>query len=157
MEDNILALEKLSYGVYIVSLRSDDIVNAFTASWVSQVSFDPPRVMVAVHKDHFSHFLLENGANFAVNILEEKQGELARLFYTIASSDHDQRVGVPFFTRKSGAPVLREAMAFLDCQLIDSFEAGDHTIYIGQVIDSAVVREGNTLTTQKLKQHYRAP
>ena len=154
MQNNHTALDKLAYGVYVVTLRNEAVINAFTASWISQVSFDPPLIMIAVHRAHFSHFLLEGGGNFAINILGENQGELARLFYTPVGAEEQERVGVPFITRKSGAPILREAMAYLDCQLVTSYEAGDHTIYLGQVIDSGVAREGNPLTTQQLGERY---
>jgi flavin reductase (DIM6/NTAB) family NADH-FMN oxidoreductase RutF len=154
MKGNHLALDRLVYGVHIITLRSKEVINAFTASWVSQVSFEPPLIMVAVHREHFSHFLLERGDNFAVNILGEEQGELAKLFYTPVDSEKQERVGVLFTTGKSGAPILREAMAYLDCQLVASYDAGDHTIYLGQVIDSDVAREGNPLTTQQLGERY---
>ena len=154
MQNSYTALDKMVYGVYLVTLQSEGLINAFTASWVSQVSFDPPLIMVAVHREHFSHLLLERGSNFAINILGEEQGELARLFYTPVGPEEQERIGVPFITRKSGAPILREAMAYLDCQLVTFYDAGDHTIYLGKVIDSGVAREGNPLTTQQLGKRY---
>jgi flavin reductase (DIM6/NTAB) family NADH-FMN oxidoreductase RutF len=157
MKDKHTALDKMAYGVYVVTLKSKDVINAFTASWVSQVSFNPPLIMVAIQREHFSHFLLERGGNFAINILGEDQGELARLFYTPLDSENQEQVGVPFTTHKSGVPVLREAMAYLDCHLVTCYDAGDHTLYVGKVIDSGIDRDGNPLTTRQLGERYASP
>lgn len=151
------ALDKLVYGVYIVSLKSGPVVNAFTASWVSQVSFSPPLIMVAVHKNHYSHQLIQKGKNFALNVLNSDQKELGRLFYTPVTSESDPRVGVHYITKKTGAPILKEALAYLDCQVVSSFDAGDHTIFVGEVMDSEVVKEGQSLTTEEIEERYREP
>lgn len=150
-------LDKLVYGVYIVSLKSGSIVNAFTASWVSRVSFSPPLIMVAIHKNHYSHQLIQEGKNFALNILDKEQKELARLFYTPVTSESDPRVGVHYITKKTGAPILKEALAYLDCQVVSSIDTGDHTIFIGEVIDSEVLKEGQSLTTEEMGERYCEP
>lgn len=140
------ALDQLTYGIYVVTVGLDGGATALTASWVSQVSFEPPLVMVALGRERFCNRILREGRKFVVNVLEQGQEQLAGSF---ARDETGDRLGeVPTLEpQNTGAPVLADALAYLDCQVTDIYEAGDHTLFIGQVVGAGVLREGKPLST----------
>jgi flavin reductase (DIM6/NTAB) family NADH-FMN oxidoreductase RutF len=123
-------------GVTVVTTRGEEHAYGMTANAFSSVSLDPPLILVCVitpseGADHISR----NGV-FAVNILAEEQEPLSRYF---ASRDRpkgrDAFRDVPHRFAASGSPILEGAAAFLDCRLHASYEAGDHLIFIGEVLE----------------------
>jgi flavin reductase (DIM6/NTAB) family NADH-FMN oxidoreductase RutF len=131
-------------GVAIVTARRPDgspcglTVNAFTS-----VSLDPPLVLVCIERAAMTHDQIVESGSFVVNVLEEERGELlARRFSTFGVSDKFD--GVAYRAETSGAPVLESALAWLDCRVRETVAAGDHTIFLGEVLD-ADAREGRAL------------
>lgn len=130
-------------GVTIVTGRdSAGEVFGLTASSFTSVSLDPLLVLVCVDRDSVTlPRLLEAGA-FAVNILPAGAGELARRF---AGRDREGRfAGLPWVPAPSGSPVLGEALAWMDCRLWRSVEAGDHLLLLGRV-EGGDARDGDPL------------
>ncbi|HET7275822.1 MAG TPA: flavin reductase family protein [Longimicrobiaceae bacterium] len=114
-------------------------VNAFCS-----VSLDPQLVLVCVERNADSHECIQHSGFFAVNVLSQHLGEvLSRRFATWEV--HDKFEGVAYRGERSGAPVLEEAMAWLDCDVTQAVPAGDHTIFIGEVM-AADAKEGIPLT-----------
>ncbi len=136
-------LKTLSLGVYIIGVAAGDEHNAFTAAWVMQVSFDPLLVAVGIHPKHRSYRILKEGGGFTINVLAKDQLELARHFGQHADGDklagHDWRPG------RFGAPILRDALAWLDCDFHHQCPAGDHQLVIGQVLDGGIAHPGEPL------------
>ncbi|MBI5894190.1 MAG: flavin reductase family protein [Deltaproteobacteria bacterium] len=136
------AMSKLTHGVYIITTKAKDKINGMTAAWVSKVSFDPPLVMVAVGLGRYSHELMKEGKVFAVNVLDEKQIDIGKHFGTKSGRTVDKFKNIQHTTKVTGAPILKDALAYLDCKLVSTYEAGDHTLFIGEVVDADVLREG---------------
>ena len=67
------AFGHMTYGIYVLTARFENTINGMIASWVSQVSYDPPLIMVAVHSNRYSHHLLEKGHAFALHVLDKSQ------------------------------------------------------------------------------------
>ena len=147
------ALKKITTGIYIVTSKLGSEINGMVASWVSQVSFSPPLIMVAIKKERYSHLMIEKGQVFAVNILSKKQKKKVSTFKDKDKSEN-KLLTIPFEIKKSGAPVIKDALAFLDCRLITKFAPGDHTIFIGEVLEGDIVEEGNPLSSNDLKSTY---
>ncbi len=127
-------------GVAVVTtVRDDGAPAGLTVSAVCSVSLDPTLVLACVDRASESHGVIRQSGVFAVNVLREGEGEtLARRFGT---SDEDKFRGVAFHAERTGAPVLNDALAWLDCRVHDAHEAGDHTIFVGEV-EAADTREG---------------
>ena len=127
-------------GVTVVTtLRADGAPAGLTVSAVCSVSLNPTLVLACVDRGSESHPAIRQSGVFAVNVLREGEGEtLARRFGT---SDGDKFRGVGFHAEHTGAPVLDDALAWLDCRVRDAHEAGDHTIFVGEV-EAADTREG---------------
>ena len=137
--------EVLVHGVYIITAQAEGKKNGMTAAWVSQVSFNPPFIMVSIAPARFTHALIKSSGFFAVNTLCEDQIELAKYFGTHSGRHMDKMKEVPHFEAGHGSPVLKEAMAYVECKLVNAFEAGDHTLFIGEVIEGEVMRQKRPL------------
>lgn len=122
-------------GVTVITTHGAADAYGMTANAFSSVSLDPPLVLVCVISGTHGADTIERNAVFAVNILRDDQEALSRYF---ASRDRPGgRAGfaaVPHTTAVTGSPILNEAGGFLDCRLVDSHEAGDHVIFIGEVV-----------------------
>ncbi|MCL5773628.1 MAG: flavin reductase family protein, partial [Firmicutes bacterium] len=98
-----------------------------------------------------THRLIKESGCFAVNVLRVDQKDLARFF---SSSKKDKFAVMPYKEEKSGAPILKEAYAYLDCKVWKEVECGDYTMFIGEVLKGSVDKEGETLTTRDLESTY---
>lgn len=130
------ALSRFPSGVTIVSIKAGAAMKGeiygMTVSAFASISPEPPLIMVSVDNGKHSEILLKTeGASFAVNILSEKQSELSNRFAWV--NDEDRFTEGDWVTAKTGAPVLNNALAWLDCSIYDYHVAGTHTIYIGEV------------------------
>jgi flavin reductase (DIM6/NTAB) family NADH-FMN oxidoreductase RutF len=128
------AYARRATGVTIVTARVGDRVHGMTVSAFTEVSLEPPLVLVCIDKAAKTQSLIEEGGAFAVNILARGQEPLAQRF---ASKDEEDRrfSDLECEIGATGAPLLAGSVAQLDCRLESAHESGDHTIYIGEVID----------------------
>ena len=129
------ALKTISYGVYVVSGRRGERINALTCAWVMRVSMSPPLVAVAVGKPRYTHDFIKDGGCFAVSVLAEGQEEIGRYFGSVSGRDEDKFARHRHERKSTGAPVLPDCAAWVDCRLVHSYDAGDHTIFVGEVVD----------------------
>lgn len=132
----------ISHGVYVIGVGAGENVNAFTAAWVMQVSFDPVMLALSINPEHRSYALLEAGQCCTVNILGRDQIAVAEHF---GRSVADKMSGFRWRTAKTGAPVLSESLAYFDCELSHFTDAGDHRVAVLKVVDAAQLRPGAPL------------
>jgi flavin reductase len=122
-------------GVTVITSRGEEHAHGMTANAFSSLSLDPPLVLVCVISGTTGATTIERNAAFAVNILGAHQEPLSRYF---ASKDRPRGAAafeeIPHFTAATGSPVLAGAAAFLDCRLAAAHEAGDHVIFVGEVL-----------------------
>lgn len=136
-EDFRLALRHFPAGVTIVTIRSGERVHGLTVSAFASVSADPPMIMVIIENRHHAYTLLEEAdAVFAVNILGEDQSELSNRFAWL--KDEDRFAQGNWSKAETGAPILVDALAWLDCRIHARYPAGSHTIYVGLIEASSV-------------------
>ncbi len=140
-------LKTIPYGFYITGVVGPNgEANGFTTCWVSQVSFEPQQLIVAVRKEQRSHELIEQGGVFSLNFLDTTQEDLARKF-TEPLENRDGAVGgSSYSTGETGAPLFDEAFAHLECRVVGKMEAGDHTVYLGEVDAANLKRPADILT-----------
>jgi flavin reductase (DIM6/NTAB) family NADH-FMN oxidoreductase RutF len=131
---------RLTNGVYVVGTAHDGRVNAFTAAWLTQVSFDPLLVALSINPQGASYPMLRDSGVFSVNILHDSQVELAVHFGTVSGRDADKLAGIRWSPGGLGAPVLHDAAAVLECRVTATIPAGDHLVVLGVAISGSVLR-----------------
>jgi flavin reductase (DIM6/NTAB) family NADH-FMN oxidoreductase RutF len=132
MADVADLFRRVTTGVYVIGVADGERRNAFTAAWLTQVSFDPLLLALSVNPEHASYPLLVGGGGFVVNVLRRDHFSIAEAFGTRSGRDQDKLAGIPWHPAPSGAPILTQALAWLDCRLHDRFPAGDHEIILGR-------------------------
>ena len=141
------ALRKIPHGVYVLGVKQGAQLNAFTATWLTQVSFTPPLVAVGIKKDSHSLEMIRRDGVFSVNVLGKEQKALAEHFVKPAAVVGEKLVSVPHQPGKTGAPVLAEAIAYFECEVREiANERGDHAVVIGEVVEAGVRRDEPALT-----------
>jgi flavin reductase (DIM6/NTAB) family NADH-FMN oxidoreductase RutF len=113
-----------------------------TANAVSSVSLTPPLVLVCVDKTSETYSFFGQSRVFAINVLTQKQETLSRRF---AKSGGEKFEGVGYRQGLTGAPLLEGALAHLECELRYDFDAGDHSIFVGQAVEIAANDDGEPL------------
>ena len=143
MADVADLLRRLTAGVYVVGVADGERRNAFTAAWLMQVSFDPLLLALSVNPGHASYPLLVGGGGFTVSVLSRDQLDLARHFGTRSARDADKLAGVAWRPGATGAPILTDAVAWLDCRLTgQEVRAGDHRIVFARPIAGGILVPG---------------
>jgi flavin reductase (DIM6/NTAB) family NADH-FMN oxidoreductase RutF len=143
MSDETAALfRQLTLGVYVVGVAHGEQRDAFTAAWIMQVSFEPLLLALSINPQHASYPLLRKGRTFAVTVLKQGQLEIARHFGTQSARDVDKLAGLPWRPGRGGAPVLRNGLAYFDCEVTATLGAGDHELVLGRVVDGRILDPG---------------
>lgn len=133
------AIGRISGGLYIITTKKGDRSGAMVASWVTQASFDPPGFTVAVAKDRAIESLLQVGDQFILNILEEGNYQtLMKHFLKRFGPGEDRFAGVNTHTANNGSPILADALAYLECEVVSRMECADHWIVYNKVTDGRV-------------------
>jgi flavin reductase (DIM6/NTAB) family NADH-FMN oxidoreductase RutF len=138
---------RINAGVYVVGVVEGERRNAFTAAWLMQVSFDPLLLALSVNPGHASYPLLVGGGGFAVSVLSHDQIHLARHFGTRSGREADKLAGIAWRPGRTGAPILTEAVAWLECRLTERLPAGDHEIVIARPLAGELLRPDATPLT----------
>ncbi|MGB9371289.1 MAG: flavin reductase family protein [Halobacteriota archaeon] len=138
-------LWKLINPIAIVTARCADNTSGFVASWITQVSFVPPLIMVAVNPLHYTYELIVKSNAFAVNILRTDQAELVDVFGKSSGRKVVKFASAAYDLGSTGSPILKDCLAFVDCTVMWTREAGDHVLVVGSVANAAITSDGETL------------
>lgn len=150
------ALGRISSGLYIITAKKNEVKGAMLASWVAQASIQPLGFTVAVAKDRAIDSLLQIGDKFVLNVLEEgNYQELKKHFLKRLLPGADRFAGVKTQTAKNGAPILIDALAYMECEVTSSMECSDHWILYCTVTDGRVAKpEGLTAVRHRKVGNY---
>jgi flavin reductase (DIM6/NTAB) family NADH-FMN oxidoreductase RutF len=125
---------RLTNGLYVVGVAHGDDRDAFTAAWITQVSFDPLLLALSINPSHASFPILAAANAFSVSVLRRGDLELARHFGTQSGREVDKLAGQRWQAALEGAPVLLDGVAYLECRVAGRHAAGDHVLVLGQVV-----------------------
>ncbi len=140
------AMGRLSGGLYILTAQKGDVNGAMLASWVTQASFEPLGFTVAVAKDRAIESLMQVGDRFVLNILEEGNYQhLMKHFLKRFKPGEDRFAGINTQKAENGSPILGDALAYLECEVVSRMETSDHWIVYSKV-DRGRVSHPDALT-----------
>ena len=144
-------LRLFPYGLYALTVKHDGEEHGMTANWVTQASFDPAMVAVAVENTSKTIGMIRDAHHFALNLFQQGQRELAGKLGRGSGTAPQKLKGIktkPAPT--SGAPVLTDALGWVECRVVATLPAGDHTVVLGEVIAAGVEHDGaQPLTLQE--------
>lgn len=151
---SIDALFKVSYGLYIVSSGSGEKGNGFISNTFFQVSSSPAKFAACCSKENFSAELIRQTGSFGVSVLKQDAGAgLIGTFGYKSGKDVNKLEGLNLKTGLSGVPlVLNDAIALLECRVVDIQDVGSHLMFIGELVQAEVLEEGVPPLTYA---HYR--
>jgi flavin reductase (DIM6/NTAB) family NADH-FMN oxidoreductase RutF len=139
-------LRMFTYGLYIVMAEDNDTVNAFTANWLSQVSFEPPLLAVSIENTATTLPLIQHSGKFTVNVLRSDQRELAGALGKSAAKHPDKMTSIHYTKTEQHYTILPEALSWVACEVRSTVPAGDSTLVIAEIVDAGVLSEGDELT-----------
>lgn len=126
-------LRSFSYGLYILTARSGDNYGAATVTWVSQASFEPLLISVAIRKDSGTYQIVKSEMKFVLNVVGEGQKDLAAAFFKDTEVSDDHLNGYRFKVGELGLPCLTETPYYLECTVREICSGGDHDIFVSEV------------------------
>jgi len=141
-------LWKMPSGLYVIGARgtTPDALGLMTANWVAQLSFAPKLVGVSVERTAVTHRLVSEGGCFSVSFVTREDRAIVRRFTKPVEVDVDAKTlnGFPYIERVTRAPILSQAAAFVDCEVRQTAEVGDHSLFVGEVVDAAFLADEDT-------------
>ncbi len=142
------ALQKISYGLYVVTSGKRDSCNGQIANTVFQVTSEPPTIAVCINKKNFTHEFIRESSVFAVSVLSRNTPlEFIGHFGFKCGRDIDKFKGINYKVGITGARiVLDNAIAYLEAKVIKEFDGGTHTIFIGKVVDAEILTDEEPMT-----------
>ncbi len=143
LEDRVTMLHKIPYGLYYLTSKVTDPNNAqpfagALVSWVSQVSFEPSVIMVALKKDSRIQRSVGQSRCFALNFLASDQKPMAEKLAKEFIIEEKKICGYDFELGGAGVPILKACMGYLECKVEVSMDKGDHTLILAEIINAQV-------------------
>jgi len=133
-------LDLITSPVSILTSKAGEKINGMTVAWVAQVSLSPTLLMVAISPERYTSELIHKSKVFAVNLLASGQIEIARHFGFSSGRMNDKFKDISYITKVTGCPVLKDIFGYLDCKVVSESAAGDHIVYVGEVLESQVFK-----------------
>jgi flavin reductase (DIM6/NTAB) family NADH-FMN oxidoreductase RutF len=141
-------LWKMPSGLYIVgSTDKGDRRNGMTLNWATQLSFDPKWLGVGVEHGAFTHELITAGGVFALCIIDREDRAIVRKFTKPVDVDlaaHTLNEFANFDRPATGAPVLAQSVAYVECEVRQTVEIGNHSLFLGEVVNAAFLKDEAT-------------
>ena len=151
------ALGRISGGLYIITAKKGDVKSAMLASWVTQASFKPLGLTIAVAKDRAIESLMHVNDRFVLNVLEEGNYQgLMKHFLKRFPPGADRFAGVKTQPAENGSPILTDALAYIECKVMSRMELSDHWV-VYATVDAGRVSKSEALTAvhhRKVGNHY---
>lgn len=156
-------LNKLTYGHYILTARKEadelktrdkDYIAAGTVNWASQVSFDPPTIMIAVGQKSDLNETIDYSERFTLHLLGKENSEMVEDFGN-KSEIGDGKINGHSFTKKDHQVILDDTAGYIECKVTKSMNIGDHTIYFGEVVSADMQNaEADLICTMDVPSNY---
>ncbi len=127
-------------GVTVVTTAAGGRLHGTTVNSLASVSLDPLLLLICIDTEAHAHEQITTSGKFAVNILAEDQEDVSIVFAEASEPEQGRLRGTPFRLSENGAPIIEGCLAYLECAVSERYAAGDHTIFLGEVLDGEVLR-----------------
>jgi flavin reductase (DIM6/NTAB) family NADH-FMN oxidoreductase RutF len=147
-------LGRAAYGCYLLTVAAKDAINGMPLSLFMQAGFSPPMVACGVAPRRRTHAMIREAGAFAVIFLRKDQKHLVDRFKRRGDEPERKFEGMEWKKGLTGAPLIEDCLGYLECRLADELNPGDHTLFIGEVVNAGLIKDGELLTIQDLGKHY---
>jgi len=147
-------LQQIPYGLYVIGVKDGASHHAFTGSWLSQCSMKPPRLMLGLRHGTHSLDMLKQGKVFSVNWMSKDDKKVLEQFFKTTPASGNRFGELTYQTKKTGAPILDKALSYVECEVVDIHDAGDHSIIVGEVVNAELRHDGPPLVMGDTPWHY---
>lgn len=146
------ALNKIPYGFYAVTSKDGEDMNVMVLNWFTQVSFEPQHVAIGLQRTSYSHGLMEKGKVFGLNIFDKEGEEVIKQFSKSREKNPDKFKKANYSEGPlTGVPILDEAVAYLECEIVEFVDTGSgHDVVVAKVLGAGVRKEGKAKDTLTL-------
>ncbi len=127
-------MRRFATGVTVLTVRDGEIIHGMTANSFTSVSLSPTLVLVCILNGSTTHDFVSRAGHYAINILSHTQVDLAQRFAKQVLVPSEPFADVPYHSAVTGAPIFDECLGYIDCRVIAAHPAGDHTIFLGEVL-----------------------
>ncbi len=143
---NTEAFFKITYGLFIISSGNRSKKNGYIANTAFQVTAEPPQIAISCNRDNYTHSLLEKSKVFSISVLkQETSPEIIGTFGYKSGKDNDKFADVEYIYGETGVPVVtQDSIAWFECRVVNQFEVGTHTVFIGEIINNELIN-GNEM------------
>lgn len=134
--------------MYIISSRNGEKFNGQIANAVLQTTSTPPTVAICINKQNLTYEYIKKSKIFSISILEEEtQMKIIGLFGFKSGREVDKFNNISYKVGLTGAPVVVEnSLGYLECKVIKELDVGTHTLFIGELVDAEIIKEGMPMT-----------
>nr|AIA16653.1 Flavin reductase like domain protein [uncultured bacterium]AIA18840.1 Flavin reductase like domain protein [uncultured bacterium] len=141
-------LNKLTYGLYVLTSQDGDARGGMLVTWVTQASFEPPLLAVAVLSTAHTTEVMKKSATFALNFMADEQRNQAAAFGKKFAKVGDKLSGFPYHAgAATGSPILDDALGYLECRITGWLPGGDHDVALAEIVDAQLNRDSALMTT----------
>jgi flavin reductase (DIM6/NTAB) family NADH-FMN oxidoreductase RutF len=149
------AMGRIPSGMFILTVRRGQAETGMLASWVQQCAFEPPHISVALKRGRPIMGWLEPGSDFVLNILDDTQTDMVAHFGRGFELDQPAFEGLDVERSDGVAPVLAEALAYIQCRVTSRCEVGDHVLFLSAIVGGRVLNQGQPMVhVRKSGLHY---
>jgi flavin reductase (DIM6/NTAB) family NADH-FMN oxidoreductase RutF len=148
------ALLMIPYGLQVLGAAHGGISTVATVNWVTQASFNPPLVVVGIKKDSGAHSIVKDSKKFAISMLASGQKAIAGAFFRHVEPKDGKFGDYAYETGANGAPIVSDAPASVECDVVGFYELGDHSTVVGKVTEAHTKREAEALTMKETGWNY---
>lgn len=148
IDDVAAACWKISYGLYMVSSIDGENINGQICNSFMQITSDPPRFAIGINHQNLTHEFIEKSGVFAASILGREDQRIVRRFGYRSGREFDKFKGISVVKGRTGCPVLKDSLGYIECELIRDFQidAGTHSIFVGDVVGGKVLKDEAPMT-----------
>jgi flavin reductase (DIM6/NTAB) family NADH-FMN oxidoreductase RutF/rubredoxin len=145
---NKKALQKFSYGLYIVCSEYDGIANGQISNAIIQVTADPPTIAVSINKQNYTHEIISKSKKFTISILDKDTPmDLIGTFGFKCGRTVNKMEHVNCIQRENMIPIITDhTIAYIEARLINKVDVGTHTIFIGEVTNADLLTDSEPMT-----------
>ena len=139
------ALGRIASGVAVLTTQDKDLPGAMLASWFQQVSFEPPMIAFSVKRGRPVAEMIQHSKKLALNILHTGQKDMLGHFGKGFEPGQNPFEGILTERQSLGVPILKNCLCFLECELRHQYDAGDHQIFVAEVVNAGNEEEGQPM------------